>query len=390
MAEILERLGSGLLKILSWFKNPELIEPIDDGVEIKKQSLGEELLSMNGKALDEKEDFPETLGELLDHLDHTFNAYKVSTYSSGWLTQDEIVGLKKLGAHVPNPWQTIWHDDANKLKVNPKNLPAMMFIAMPSDHERANKRNQVCPDFMFGIKHKKLPWNVEKISGVPYKIGMAYRMEKKLFWICAWVVVHRDGSYEFCREHTVKSVYVTKGKNKGYAYNKKAFVKGALVEDEEESKRNGELGAKNFFKWMLDWWQGRTERWSVAVKKSGDRVTFAVDKSLTKKYFADRDKTIKTATGRNKKIVHFVKEHERDYKGKKTIVKEHIRGVNEFTWKGYNCLITAPEFQSLVTAQFNASAYEVDEDDKDYISASKMGHLLAREEERRSIRGDAR
>ena len=95
MAEILERLGSGLLKILSWFKNPELIEPIDDGVEIKKQSLGEEMLSINGKVLDEKEDFPETLGELLDHLDHTFNAYKVSTYSSGWLTQDEIVGLKR-------------------------------------------------------------------------------------------------------------------------------------------------------------------------------------------------------------------------------------------------------------------------------------------------------
>lgn len=390
MAEILERLGSGLIKILGWFKNPELIKPVDEGVEIKEQSFDEELLSINGKALDEKEDFPETLGELLDHLDHTFNAYKVSTYSGGWLTQDEIVGLKKLGAHVPNPWQTIWHDDGDKLKVNPKNLPAMMFIAMPADHERANKRNQVCPDFMFGIKHKKLPWNVEKISGVPYKIGMAYRMDKKLFWICAWVVVHRDGSYEFCKEHTTKAVYVTKGRNKGYAYNKKAFVKGALVEDEEENKRNGELGAKNFFKWMVDWWQGRTERWSVAVKKSGDRVTFAVDKSLTKKYFADRDKTIKTASGRNKKIVHFVKEHERDYKGKKTTVKEHIRGVNKFTWKGYECLVTAPEFQSLVTAQFNASAYMVDEDNQDYLSASKVGLLLAREEDRRAIRGEAR
>jgi len=383
MAEILEKLGSGLIKILGWFKNPELIKPIDDGIVVEtKQS---------DKALDEKQDFPETLGELLDHLDHTFDAYRVSTYSGGgWLTQDEIVGLKKLGAHVPNPWQAVWHDNADNLKVNPKNLPAMMFIAIPSDHEGAKKKNQVSPDFMFGIKNKKLPWNVEKISGVPYKIGMAYRMDKKLFWICAWVVVRKDGSYEFCKEHTTKSVYVTKGRNKGYAYDRKAFVKGALIEDEEETKRNGELGARNFFKWMVDWWQGRTERWSVAVKKSGDRITFAVDKSLTKKYFADRDKTIKTISGRNKKIVHYVKEHERDYKGKKTTVKEHIRGVNKFTWNGYECLVTAPEFQSLITAQFNASAYEIDEDNRNYVATSKMGHLLALEEDRRAIRGEAR
>jgi hypothetical protein len=381
MAEILERLGSGLIKILGWFKNPELIKPIDEGVEIEESS----------KKLDETKDFPETFGELLDHLDYTFDAYKVSTYSGGgWLTQDEIVGLKKLGAHVPNPWQAMWHNDTDNLKVNPKNLPAMMFIAIPSEHEEANKNNRVYPDFIFGIKHKKLPWNVEKLSGVPYKIGMAYRMDKKLFWICAWVVVRKNGSYEFCKEHTTKPVYVTRGKNKGYAYDRKAFVKGALIEDEEETKRNGELGARNSFKWMLDWWQGRTERWSVAVKKNGDRVTFAVDKSLTKKYFADRDKTIKTASGRNKKIVHYVKEHERDYNGKKTLVREHIRGVNKFSWKGYDCLVTAPEFQSLPTAQFNVGAEDVERFTESYIAVSKVGHMLASAEERRSIRGEAR
>jgi hypothetical protein len=141
---------------------------------------------------------------------------------------------------------------------------------------------------------------------------------------------------------------------------------------------------------MVDWWQGRTERWSVAVKKSGDRITFAVDKSLTKKYFADRDKTIKTISGRNKKIVHYVKEHQRNYDGKITTVKEHIRGVNKFTWKGYDCLVTAPEFQSLVTAQFNAGAYEVEEETQEYVSASKVGHILALEEDRRAIRGEAR
>ena len=115
-----------------------------------------------------------------------------------------------------------------------------------------------------------------------------------------------------------------------------------------------------------------------------------MDKSLTKKYFADRDKTIKTASGRNKKIVHYVKEHERDYKGKKTIVKEHIRGVSKFTWNGYECLVTAPEFHSLPTAQFNVGAEDVEQLTEGYVSASKVGHILASAEERRSIRGEAR
>ena len=53
-------------------------------------------------------------------------------------------------------------------------------------------------------------------------------------------------------------------------------------------------------------------------------------------------------------------------------------------------MVTAPEFQSLVTAQFNAGAYEVDEDNQDYVATSKMGHLLALEEDRRAIRGEAR
>jgi hypothetical protein len=382
MAEILERLGSGLIKILGWFKNPELIKPIDEGVEVEEPS----------KKLDETKDFPETFGELLDNLEHTFDAYKVSTYSGGgWLTQDEIVGLKKLGAHVPNPWQARWLNDIDELKVNPKNLPAMMFINIPSKHD--DKSKHTYPDFIFGIKNKKLPWNVEKLAGVPYKMGMAYRMEKKLFWMCVWVVVQKDGSYEFCKERTTKTIYVTKGKNKGYGYDKKAFVKGALIEEDgesEEAERKRELNARNAFKWMVDWWQGRNDRWSVAVKKSGDRVTFAVDRSLTKKYFADRDKTIKTPTGRNKKIVHYVKEHERDYNGKKTLVREHIRGVNKFSWKGYDCLVTAPEFHSLPTAQFNVGAEDVERLTESYIAASKVGHILASAEERRSIRGEAR
>ena len=125
----------------------------------------------------------------------------------------------------------------------------------------------------------------------------------------------------------------------------------------------------------------------MAVKKDGERITFAVDKSLTKKYFADRDKTIKTPSGQNKKIVHFVKAHDRDYGGKITKVREHIRGLNSFSWKGYQCLVSAPEFQGLVTAECDISGSEEENlGTKEYIATSLLGLKLAAAEERMSIR----
>jgi hypothetical protein len=375
MAEILEKISNGLLKVLSWFKNPELIKPEDLGVEVEEK-------------IESKGSLPTTLGELLDNLDCTFKAYKTPTIFGGWLSRDEIQGLKKLGAHVPNPWLMPTYKQHEEIKVNTKNLPGMMLVSIPiseEEHKISNKKDSVLADFMFGIKCKKLPWNIQKIDGIPYKIGMAYRMEKKFFWICAWLVVHEDGSFEFCKEHTVKTIYVTKGKNKGRKYDKKIFKDGALIEKDDIKDR--EFTAKCTFKGMVDWWQDRQNSWSVAVKQKNERVTFGVDKLLTKKYFVDREKTVKTITGQNKKIIHYVREHDRYYGDKKTTVKAHIRGLNEFTWKGYQCLVTAPEFQTLVTSEFNVSAeVDVEKITKEYVSTSQVGAWLAEEEERRSIR----
>ena len=130
MTELIERLSSGLLKILNLFKQPELIKPVDEGVEVVEAS---------DKKLDEKEDFPETLGELLDHLDFTFNAYKMRSFGTSWLDADSRNGLKKLGAHVPNPWQHIWYEDVSELKVNvSKGMPSIIFISVPHKKQKEN------------------------------------------------------------------------------------------------------------------------------------------------------------------------------------------------------------------------------------------------------------
>jgi hypothetical protein len=375
MTELLERLGSGLLKILDMFKKPELIKPVDEGVEI-------EVVDPSDKKLDEKEDFPETLSELLDHLDFTFDAYSMRSFSTSWLDADSRNGLKKLGAHVPNPWQHVWYEDTSELKVDvSKGMPSIIFIATP----HTKTEGKVGPAYFFAIKHNKLPWHIEQKKGTPYQFGMAFAANK-LFWHCSWVVVKGDGSFDFCKEHVHKTVpIVYKGKHKG-GYMKPVFKETTMIEEYIEAKKNGEAIMKNSFKSAFDWWVNRNDRWNVAVKKGNDRVTFCVDKTLTKKYFADRDKTAVTPTGQKKKIIHYVKMHERKVKDKISTVKEHIRGMNKFEWKGYKCTVSAPEFGMQITSAFTAEAHILEKKTKEFVSMSRVGSMLAANEESRAQR----
>ena len=153
---------------------------------------------------------------------------------------------------------------------------------------------------------------------------------------------------------------------------------------------DGEHNLKQIFLNLFEWWIKRHERWNVTVKKNGDRVTFCVNKDLTKKYFADRDKSIKTPSGQTKRIIHFVKEHERKYGDKIRTVKEHIRGLNKFTWKGYQCIVSAPEFGMHISSAMFDLVPDVELSDGEvkegFVSISKVGLMLAQDEERRADR----
>jgi hypothetical protein len=376
MSQVMEKIGGALLTILSWFKNPELIVPEPQIIdEIEDTS-------------DSKDDVPKTLSELLDDIEETFNAYKFKFGKHGsWLHQDEVLGLKKLGSYVPSTGIIDITND-NMLIDTSKTMPSMMLVSVLGNKEKDDESKTLSPDFMFGIKVKSLPWYTEKKTGTIYKVGLAYRMSGHLYWIAAWIVVKKNGEIDVCKEHRFDTVQITKGKNKHQSYKKPVFSNPDLITDWVKDEYEPTTLLKALFKNMFDFWVNRKNSWSVAVKHSGDRVTFSIDKSLTKKYFSDRDKTAVTPTGQKKKIIHFVKQHERKYENKTTIVKEHIRGMNDFTWKGYKCLVTAPEFQGLATADFNVSSVEADEDEisSGFVSTSKVGLLISQMEERQSAR----
>ena len=91
-----------------------------------------------------------------------------------------------------------------------------------------------------------------------------------------------------------------------------------------------------------------------------------------------------TENGVTKRIVHYVKEHQRVVDNKPTTVKEHIRGLREFDWMGYNCKVISPRLEQRTSSTFCAPADDVAYDKTDTVYLSKLGKMLADVEERKS------
>jgi hypothetical protein len=337
---------------------------------------------------EKKQDF----SDLLDRLEHTFNNVKLPTMSGSWIPKDSVVGLKKLGVHVPNPFLVSWDDETKVVDVT-KPLPAIMCISA-SCEETINTKKKFFAKFVFAIKMKKLPWHVSQASGVPYQFGMSFDYRGKLLWVNMYITVNRKtGVISFCDElrtiaHTVpaKNPNSRKANGQSSVFYKKSWSPAEYLEDEERSIAECKVIAQNYFVAAHDWWSERENRWNVIVKKNGDRVTFGVNNDQTPYYFKDRDKSIRTPSGQAKKIVHYVKEHERKYGDKTTIVKEHIRGLQEFEWAGYECHVVSPRLQAGTAATFTAAStmLEDDQETSELIYLSKLGKILADNEERQA------
>lgn len=315
-----------------------------------------------------------TFSDLLDNLEYTFDSVKLPTMKESWLERDSVVGLKKLGAHVPNPWVMLNLNDA-KVDVT-KPLPAIMCISTATVNT-VNTKKYHYPKIMFAVKLKKLPWQVTHQPGTPYQFGMAFNLEGKLFWMHMYITLSRStGEIQFCDELKVTAHKISRGKT----FYRKSWGTSSFLDDDVRTEQENKQIAKNLFVSMHEWWSKRDTRWNVVVKKNGDRVTFGVDNSHTPYYFKDRDKSIKTASGQTKKIVHYVKEHERKINDKSTVVKEHIRGLQEFTWASYHCQVVSPRFQALTSAKFTAPSHD-DLEPSNVVYLSKVGKMLADAEE---------
>ena len=327
----------------------------------------------------------ETFSDLLERLDDSFASLRIPPIQGNWLPKEDIRALHKMGIHVPTPW-------AIESPEGPVFADTAVLPNMASAHMMGKKwdtEDKVHPRFIFAIRADRLPPNVEQFAGTPYRFGMSVELHARendeaspmrSFWIWAWAVVGPDGLVRMPFElrpasHTIRHRR-TQGPNMGCksSFVSRTWERPSMLQQDDKPLDEYERFLKLCFRQLLKWWTTRPQRWSVAVKKDGYRVTFSIQPEHTSAYFADRDKSVKAADGTAKKIIHYVQAHTRS---NGSAVREHIRGLREFDWHGYSCAVTAPKFTgALATAHFDIPPLLLTKEEE---RAAEPGSLLTME-----------
>lgn len=318
-------------------------------------------------------------GELLDGLEATFNSLRLPNLKESWLDKDSILGLKKLGVHVPNPWEAKFSKKTSDITIDTtKQMPAIMCVAIPAE----NEEEKFYPKIMFAIKQKKLPWYVGFKPGIAYIYGAAYEFRGELFWVHMHLTVSKKTGNIYPCEELRQIDNVIKANGKTTYYTTKRWSPPNFLQDDTKNIKDLENAHLNLFRAMHEWWSGRDQRWNVVVKKNGERVTFGINDKDTPYYFKNREKVV-SEDGVTKRIVHYVKEHNRVRNGKETTIKEHIRGLREFNWSGYQCSVISPRLEIKTSASFSTPGEEEHDPGDKVVYLSKVGKMLADFEERR-------
>lgn len=333
-----------------------------------------------------------SMGDLLASLDETFAALRLPFDKLSWIRRDRVIGLRKLGVHVIHPAS---QDTAfmQAITVPPRRiLPAMLCVSF--GWSRSDNSEHTHPAVLFAVKESKLPAGVSKHAGQHYLFGAGYKVgvdsandtHKNLLWLSGYITVRADGSLYLHNElstskHTinVSNPATRRAVGRTLTYTTKAWGKASLSQMYDNATRTeGDRICVNEFAIMMNWWLARADNWSVAVKKSGERITFAIPKELTARFFTNRIK-VTNSNGVTKRIIHHVRSHERETAGGVTTVKEHIRGLAEFDWNGYGCRVTAPKFNGFLSTDFTLAGTVSDDDEipSGWIDESKIGAILA-------------
>lgn len=330
----------------------------------------------------------QSLGQILDRVEEAFESAMLPTNST-MTSRDTLAALRKMGPWVPfGAWNSIEQDEATaSVFTVPMKWPGLIFMSRGDESqwkdgfEVSKGEKYGIMAFAYAVRIDALPFGVERTKGsVRYEFGIAYRRKKRLDWICAHVNIDPDSREVFVsREVMYHYVTLTRGKNKGESFMRKSFEIPALeglVADSVAERRL--MLARNFVN-TLEWWLKRDQRWTVSLKRGGKRVTFSIEQSLTKTFFADRSKEVTIAGGRKKKIIHYVRSHERLLaSGTTATVREHIRGVRDFSWRGFDCAVTAPSFHRFTLEAWHAPGFDAERfPDRAGIPLSRVAGILA-------------
>ena len=375
-------------------ESPNVFDDVLPNVTFRKESKPKRIKGQKKSTRTQVQPDMETFSALLEGIEDSFYTMQLPNLNLSWLSNKDANALKKLGVFVPTDFK--FEYSKTPFIPNGTKMPSIcssFFIPKKED-----TKEKMHPRFIFAIKNLKLPHNVEKTVGIPYQFGLAVELhknedctgEKQLLWLWCWIVARPDGSIRIPHELRPFTSPILHKKalpnKKGISGSRFSAVHGTAwclptiaTAPEDKNQEDWEIMMKCSFRQLLMWWNGRESEWSVGVRRDGHRVTFNIDKRHTSAYFLDRD-TVVNVDGKPKKIFHFVREHTRT---NGAVVKEHVRGLREFDWKGYHCAITAPKLYGNVVTTIDINPVETDEKElpDGLISTFDMAKKLADSED---------
>lgn len=349
------------------------------------------------------------LGELLDRLDETFRALQIAKlpHTYNITPADLRAGLRRMGPFVFPGDSLPWHYDQRVDVAQVKKWSTMIFVASAEGGGGGDEETML-PDFFYAFRYDKFGSHVERAPGdLCYECGAAYREvnnpgSSKLYWSSypAWIDSH-TGEVKVTRLLNYEYIQVKGARGRSprdrQSYTRKSWQIPELARSltmKGESDRGVEhrmhvleqMTALTFNVWMQ-----RNHVWSVGVRKDKERATFGVPQEQVKHYFRDRGRTALAENGRLRPIIHHVIDHDRHYlSGKVAHVKEHLRGLREFNWRGYECAVSAPTWHML-SSDFDLVGRDAPDDSPilppGWIGVDGIGSRLARaEDEGRRLR----
>jgi len=326
-----------------------------------------------------------TLRQLLDDIGRSFETVGCPTHW-GWshTCKDTVIALRRLGPHISYDME-IGKYFLSKSEISADALKgkssALMFVSYPRPEDE--QKNTMDCVFSYALLLKKSPWCVAKHPGKAiYECGAAWQdgKDKKLIWGNWYIALDKKtGKVEVCsilnhRETRVKEfIYV----NKVWGEPPMASAEFSNIEANQ-----GLAVLRMVFINCYESWQVVESAWKVSVVKDGQRVTWTVPQKETKHFFADRDTTVTDARGMKKKIIHHVAQHARKTVTGETMVREHIRGLDNFNWRGYAVKVISPKFH-ITANDFEVGGLnesDIDIRNKNIVYASKVGQVLANAE----------
>lgn len=317
------------------------------------------------------------------------------------LDPDAYKYFSRVGAPIAAEGSAIWRSEFDRELIHcADNMPSHFGVFFPTAEKEYRKRilndERYFGDFVYFQKVKTNKFasalgstifrqhtiflkrnylTKEELRGFPHA--------RKNFGVWWTVGILADGSVKATPIQMNRAQHLPDGE---WVYHSRFMIPPAL---NELGKGSPHDFVRRSFNATVAFAASATAGVQIMVKRDGITGRFGVPMSSIKTFFADRDPP--TVGSRRRPIIHYRPAHTRMRSdGRRIEVGEHLAGVRQFRWRGYDINIGIPGIHFPSPEGFAAPLrYEDEVDPSDIVTLPKAGKIMAaamRENENVSFR----